>query len=81
LWFRLIFLILDENTKGAEKLEWKVLIIICLLMFAAPTIVVDLATVAAFSTFSVNASLRRASLSYDSIEPLGDPVDIDEFPS
>jgi hypothetical protein len=71
---------LDENTKGGEKLEWKILIMLCLLIFAATTIVIDLATMA-FSTFSFNAPLRLTSLSNDFIEPLGDPVDIDEFPS
>jgi hypothetical protein len=62
-----------------KKVEWKILLILCLLMFATVTIVVDLTTIPAFST-SLNSPLKLALTSSDFIEPLGDPVDIDEMP-
>jgi hypothetical protein len=72
---------LDENTKGGENLEWKVLIMLSLLIFAATTIVIDLAMTSLLSTLVIDASLSF-TLDSDFIEPLGgDPVDIDEFPT
>jgi hypothetical protein len=50
-------------------------------MFAAATVIIDLAMISSLSTVNINAS-PTFTLGTDFIEPLGgDPVDVDEMPN
>jgi hypothetical protein len=75
-----ILYIADETTKGGDNLKWKVLIMLCLLMFTAATMVMDLAMISPLPTLGINAA-PTLTLGTNFIEPLGgDPVDVDELP-